>query len=259
MKIWNLCRLIVWMLLSLTAVRGDVAQAKQDFADAMDAYDSGEFAAAHAKLSQIVDQYVSLELFMNLGNTAYRTGDASEAAVWYRRALVLERKLPEARQNLRFLKRRLGFLDFEDGVFDQVSGVLSMRAWRLFCAFGFGAAAIGVAALLFLPIPRERVKTVIWIAAVAMLVGAGASVGCWAGSKRRPALSVYVVTEGDTTALAAPNGSAGRVVALPQGSELAYLEQRGAWIYAEIPGGSRGWVQASRVEKLWPYSVRLIE
>src|SRR5204862_1015657 len=57
--------------------------------------------------------------------------------------------------------------------------------------------------------------------------------------------------------------SARSVLALPAGSEVVILEERGDWNYAALPNDQRGWIAASAVEKVrlllsLPQSVILI-
>ncbi|MEM9017807.1 MAG: SH3 domain-containing protein, partial [Verrucomicrobiota bacterium] len=61
-----------------------------------------------------------------------------------------------------------------------------------------------------------------------------------------------IITSEETSAVTAPTPGAKSVIALPPGSEVRILQDAGAWNYVNIPGGLRGWIRASDVEKIWP-------
>ena len=222
----------------------EIATAVAAFETAVSAYDAGDFSEAHTGFTSVAESYLSVEVCSNAGSAAYRLGKNGEAVLWFRRALALNSQSVEARQNLRFLKRRLGFLQFDSGALGQYGGVFRTAVWRFWFACFAGTSAICLVAAVFLRLSVAAKGRLIWVLIVAAILSLVAGIGWWANSSERPILSIHVVVEADATALTAPNNSAGRVVLLPPGSEVAYLERRGAWVYAEIPSGSRGWIRA---------------
>ncbi|MGK0184374.1 MAG: hypothetical protein ACI9R3_000140 [Verrucomicrobiales bacterium] len=243
----------------VSAMAGALDEERADFEAAVDAYANGDFPSAYSGFSNLAERFISPELCVNIGSAAYRNGDDGEAALWFRRAVELDSQCSEARQNLRFLKRRLGFLSFDGGPFGEYGRVLRVPVWRFWFAVFSGVAAISLVAALMLRISRPLRNRLFTCCGIALILACILATGWWAATRDRPVLSLFVVVAPDTTALAAPNNSAGRIVAVPPGTEVAFLEQRGAWIYAEIPGSSRGWVRASQLTQLWPFSIRLLE
>ncbi|MCB1099609.1 MAG: SH3 domain-containing protein [Verrucomicrobiae bacterium] len=263
-SIKKLSRVVITLVLSFACCYADddadPVVLHAEFDTAVAAYGKGDFASAYRKFTKVADEYLSTELCVNAGSAAYRTGNDGEAALWFRRALVLDSRCMEARQNLRFLKRRLGFLRFDSGGLQRELGdFLSVPVWRFWFALFAGVGAVCLTASLFLRIHRPVRNWLLGGSVGALFLSGVFGIGWLGNAPDREILSLHVVVAPDTAALAAPNSSAGRIVALPPGSEIEFLEQRGSWIYAEIPGGSRGWIRASQVIQLWPYSVRLIE
>jgi len=85
------------------------------------AFEQGDFTAAEKEYRRLVEAgHASEQLFFNLGNAVYRQDRLGEAALWFQRALVLDPRMPEARQNLRVLKHRAGYLEFEPEGIDAV-------------------------------------------------------------------------------------------------------------------------------------------
>lgn len=250
---------VVLLCVCVSAAAELSAEEAKKFQEAVDAYASGDFAASYSGFSELAKRSISPELCVNTGSSAYRNGDEGEAALWFRRAIVLDSKCAEAKQNLRFLKRRLGFLSFDAKPFSDYGNVLRAPVWRFFCALFTGIGAVGITAAAFLRMSRAIRIRLLCLSLVALVLGGIFGCGLWIVTRDRPVLSLHVVVATDATALAAPNNSAGRVVVLPPGTEVMFLEQRGAWVYSEIPGESRGWVRASQLKQLWPFSIRLIE
>lgn len=258
-----LCRVLA--LLGCVTCHPAVAVAKNDpdavarFAQGVAAYQANDHAGAHGGFSALAREYASPELFANCGSAAYRIGEDGEAVLWYRRVLVMDSRHSEALQNLRFLRRRLGFLTFEDRPLQQYARILRKPAWRVGCAFSGSVTAVCLAFLFCVRLSSRVRGRVIGVAALSGFLAAIAGIGWWAKSSERSLSMRYVVTAPEVTALVAPSDSAGRVVLLPQGSELMLLRERGEWIYADLPGGSRGWLRANQADPLWPFSGRLAE
>jgi hypothetical protein len=62
--------------------------------------------------------------------------------------------------------------------------------------------------------------------------------------------SLAIVIAGNAEARVATADSARSVLALPPGSEVLILQERGDWSYAALPNDQRGWIAANAVEKV---------
>jgi hypothetical protein len=243
-----------------TGSGADPVVALAEFDTAVAAYEKGDFAISYGKFTKIAEDYVSPELCVNAGSAAYRAGNDGEAVLWFRRALVLDPRCTEARQNLRFLKRRLGFLRFDEaGLHREYGDFLSIPVWRFWFASFAGLASVCLASLVVFRVSPPVRNGLLCVSVSAVLLSGAFGIGWWVNMPDRQVLSLHVVVAPDAAALAAPNSSSGRIVALPPGSEIAFLERRGNWIYADLPGNSRGWIRSAQVAQLWPFSLRLVE
>ena len=59
-----------------------------------------------------------------------------------------------------------------------------------------------------------------------------------------------IVTGNNIEARLATADNANTVLALPPGSEITLLSQRGDWIYAALPNDLRGWIPANGAERV---------
>ena len=202
----------------------------------------------------IDDDFFSPDVFANQGNARFRLNQPGEAALLYRRALLMEPGHGEASQNLRFLNGRFGFLSFAEDTSQALAGLMSKRGWLRILTFSIWAIVLIPLSLIVLK-PRSPMLRVflIFVLLGALISGLTTGVGyyyktrVWDGSNR------VIVVRPNALAYTAPLTSASQVINLPRGSELRPLAKRESWVYVEIPGELRGWVERSLLEPLWPF------
>lgn len=248
------------LLLSLTPL---AFSSSAHYLDGLAAFEKKDFAAAKASFEAAIekDQIISSDLLFNLGNTLFRLGDPGAAALWYRRALLLDPRDHAARQNLRLLQRRTGALVFDETLGLRVASWLKHTQWLWVFAAASWAAILALAILLFLK-PRRSAKAWGWpLFSLAFLVAAASAAGVWGRLPGSEVAQRAVITQSGAAALAAPTETAGVIIDLPPGSEVAVKESRDIWSYVEIPGTPArvGWVRRQNLSPLWPYSSALVE
>lgn len=198
-------------------------------------YDKGDFKGAQAIYEGLVQTGDwSANLFYNLGNAAFRQGDKAAAFLAYERALALEPGQPEAQANLRFLR-------------DQTGAKLPATPWygRALtwpspnaAAWIAAAAFFGLALSLLPKIWKGEVATAAAVFCLLALAWSGA-VLAWAQSQGE----TWIVTADRVTARTTPaDSSPASSAALPLGSHIRLLQERGAWLHVQLPDGSKGWI-----------------
>ena len=232
--------------------------------DSLETYDKANTAYEEAKYDQAIRLYiksfeegqVSEELFYNLGNAYFKQQNHGEAALWYRRALVLNPRMPEPRQNLRTLKNLVGILDFEPKGIDQTISRFRETELVSLLAACIWLTLLSLAALLF--IKRLRPWRFLFIIAACLFVSLGVALYF--------ALNIYrshiaidhraIITGTDIKAQTGPVPDANTVTELPPGSEIRIVTDSGPWQYVDIPGELRGWVKTAALTPLWPPVVK---
>ncbi len=220
------------------------------FSEANKAFESGEFSDAVTAYESVIESgNAAPDVLFNLGNARYRLDERGKAALAWRRALALEPTHTESRQNLGFLKRKTGLLEFErkypsiEGKFSENTLVtaLTVFAWSLLLSL----------AVLFFLRPKATATALLVMAAVIGLAGAGLSGFALAAHwSNAPNPSLAVVTSESARAFTEPARSADDVISLPPGSEVRVVSSRGSWTYVDIPGDLRGWVESSNIERV---------
>ena len=199
-------------------------------------YDKGDFKGAQTIYEGLVQSGDwSANLFYNLGNAAFRQGDKATAFLAYERALALEPGQPEAQANLRFLR-------------DQTGAKLPATPWYGQALTWPGAnASAWIAAVAFFGfalslLPKIWKGQVATTAAIfcALTLGWSAAVLAWSQSQGE----TWIVTANRATARATPADSSLAAAALPQGSHVRLLQERGAWLHVQLPDGAKGWINS---------------
>ncbi|MFN0125825.1 MAG: tetratricopeptide repeat protein [Verrucomicrobiales bacterium] len=227
------------------------------------AFEKKDWPAAREAFEAVIesDQQISNDLSFNLGNTLFREDKLGGAALWYRRALLLDPRDAAARQNLRLIQRRTGSLEFAVGPGRTVASWLKHTQWRWMLV---ASAWTGVLALAALGCLRLRGTARGWAWTLVALAVPAAGLAAWGMNARLDpgeASRRAVVTQVGVTALSAPTDTAGVIIDLPPGSEVVTGEARETWTYVEIPGTTArvGWVRSQSLSPLWPYSPELIQ
>jgi len=219
-----------------------------DFETANDLYDQGKYAEAKQRYETLVDAYAAgANVFFNLGNAEHRLGSEGRAILNYERALALEPGHPEARANLDLLRRQTGAKLSNLSWAEKVVASRSLSLW-IVAASLTGWLAIFGGGLIATSVRVE--KGGLWLVTLIGVVGVALSgAAVWMELKNR---TLAVITAKQTEARLAPAVSSGVAEALPAGSRVRVLSERGPWIYCELPGRGRGWVAQEAVGRVRP-------
>lgn len=208
-------------------------------------YDQGQFAEAKNLYESIAKSgHYNANVFYNLGNADFRLGDRGGAALHYERALSLDPGHPEARANLTFVRGETGakienrswvetfFPAFTTNFYvllATVAGWLALAAWSASFFRGTSSFA-GVG----------------WFAALVAIYAFAAVL------RAEMQQSLAIVTAQRASARFAPADNATLADALPAGSHLHILSERGPWVYCELPNRERAWIATAEIERVSP-------
>lgn len=235
----------VFLCVGVSSVRGEQNPA---FAKANQDYSEGHFReAADGYQAMIRSGRWSAPLFYDLGNAWFRLGDFGQAILNYERALALDPHHPEAEANLRLTRDEARALELKKNVLERYIGTGTATQYSIVASIAFWIALFAAARLFFLHRRSARMVTLI-ILSLGVLAGAVFALYTMeAGSNGR---ALAIVTGKNIEARLATADNANSVLALPPGSEIKILSERGDWIYAALPNDLRGWIPASGVEQV---------
>jgi tetratricopeptide (TPR) repeat protein len=218
------------------------------FAKANQAYSEGRFQEAVDGYQGLVDSgRWNANLFYNLGNAWFRLGDFGKAIVNYERALALDPQHPEATANLRLVRDEARALELRKDRIERYAAMGTPTQYSIAAAVAFWVALFG-STRWFLSRRRSAAYAALIAGAVAVC---GMSIFLLYtlenGAKGR---ALAIVTGKDIEARLATADNAGSILALPPGSQIKVLSERGDWVYAALANDQRGWIPAKAVERV---------
>jgi tetratricopeptide (TPR) repeat protein len=232
----------IWLFVATSA------SAQTDFDKANQEYAQGHFKEAISGYETLVraGQW-SANLFYDLGNAYFRTGDFGHAILNYERALALERHHPEATANLQIARDEARALELQQSWPERYLQFASVNQYCIAAAIAFWLAVFAVVMLIF---ARRRSGALIAALILCLLVSAGAIYAMYTLERGSNGSALAIVTGKDVQARLATADTANSVLALPPGSEVKILSTRGDWIYAALPNTLRGWIPARNAEQV---------
>ena len=233
--------LVVWAASSF-------AQSEADFTKANQEYAQGHFKEAISSYEALVraGQW-SANLFYDLGNAYFRTGDFGRAILNYERALALERHHPEAAANLQIARDEAHALELQQSWPERHLQFASVNQYSIAAAIAFWLAIFAVVLLIF---ARRRSATMIATLILCLLITSIAIYAVYTLERGANGSALAIVTGKEVQARLATADTANSVLALPPGSEIKILSTRGDWIYAALPNSLRGWIPAKDAQQV---------
>jgi len=237
-------RLIVCVLILSPAF----AQADAEFAKANQAYAQGQFKVAISGYESLIRAgQSSANVFYDLGNAYFRTGDFGRAILNYERALALERHHPEATANLQIARDEAHALEIQPGWAERYLQFGSVNQYSIAAAIAFWLGIFAVVGMVFARRRSSR-RMLLFVCCLLMLAVALCAIYTLERGSKGAALAI--VTGKDVQARLATADTANSVLALPAGSEIKILSTRGDWIYAALPNNLRGWISAKNAQRV---------
>lgn len=265
---------------SLAAAEGDSPAAQagdtQLFASGNAAYEAGDYAAAIDRYREVAESgVVHHDLYYNLGNAYFKSGDLGHAVLWYERSLELDPRNGDTRANLavvRAMLRDQQLVTARGGI----RGVLMGWHRRLSTEESVAVACIfytlfTLAALCFIfrrsRVVRSLYRFLSWIspgrlfglgmtgdvllgmatAAVLALVFAGSA---YAKVHESRVHTRSVVVSMEVPVFSGPSKDSTIQFKIHEGTIVSVRDGREGWVRVDLPGDLSGWVEATTVERI---------
>jgi hypothetical protein len=223
---------------------------------AIEAYEAARFDEA-ARLWLTAGPYEALspDTLYNIGNASYRLGSPGHAALFYRRALARDPGHHEARQNLRFIERKVGAITIQRPDYQHVLARTPFSLWT-----GLVACSAWVLVISILVFPAThagsgwRIPAIVGLVSAPLLASAGA-LG-WRyypnDAEFAPLERQAVVIMAETTLHTEASRTAPEVIEAPPGSLIEIIRVSGQWAYVAFASGTRGWIPMEAFETIIP-------
>lgn len=249
-------------ILSLILLIGSAAINAQEkyvdslFAKGNEAYRMQEYHSALDLYNAIVDTgFTSFELYFNLGNAYFKTGEYPKAILYYEKAKVLDGSNEDLSFNLQ--KANAYTIDkiemipefFLVSWMQKFITIFPSNKWAIVALLAFAA---GLASLLFYFINISRSRKVLFfsIGVIALLI----SILSYSFSvKTRNYIensNSAIVMSSTVTVKGAPDINGVNVFIIHEGTKLRILRTIGDWYEIKLADGKQGWLLNTDVEKI---------
>jgi tetratricopeptide (TPR) repeat protein len=240
--------ILLLLLLLSGCIRSIDSQQAEQFQAAQKAFDSAakpdEFAKAAAMYQELLDppnNFISGEVYYNLGNAWMRAKKPGRAIAAYRQA---ERYLPRdthLEENLREALKA-----DTDAHRPILETIMFWQNWlsypeKFYLATGAIALTLLLAILLLFASSRMLKRMVLGLAAFSLLTVFSAFYDAW----RFDYVTHGVTVEADVVARKGNAESYEPALTgnLPEGTEFRLLGRRSNWLFVRLPGGQEGWIE----------------
>lgn len=249
--------LLILLLLSgvgffLVACGGGVSDAisGSQMSQANQLYEQGRFEDA-------VDLYEELvkagakdgNLYFNLGNTYFKSGDLGRAILYYRRAEHLLPRDGDVAANIQVARANTADQIEGENEGAVVAGVRRLIGWATLDEAAAAALTLWIVlcglSVGTILLRRRRVLLYLTSITATLLVLSIMSIGVRLLDERRQPPAVIVATE--TEVRSGPGDDYLTEFALHAGAEVRIIERRGEWVRIALPGELQGWATTDAV------------
>ncbi len=215
------------------------AALQNQFVRAQQAYDEGRVQEAITLYEHILSQgYYAHELFYNLGNALYRSGDVGAAALSYRRAQYLKPRDEDTRYNLYYVMQRAGAIYSAPTRLERIWFTLSRNEWTAL-AVGLYWLIAGIVAYATLTYNWSTRILRSLAMGLALIVLSASGIWYWASLEHQPEV---VILEPDQEALFGPLEGSTAHYAVPEGSIARVTGDSDIWYRIDVDGQT-GWIR----------------
>lgn len=231
------------------AQAGSISTARASFEEGNRLYRAGRYTESLAAYRAVLAAgYVSGDLYLNLGDAAYKSGEVGWAIYYFELARRHAPRDPDIRSNLLLLRRealgedppiqRSWILDAAASVRDLLPTATAVRLAAVLFWIACGSLAASWLARMRRRAPALRRVAVVSFLLVVIVVSVK-----WA----QVSLAYDAVTVGQTAAHAEPSEDATVEFRLPPGSPVNLGRMTSEWREVIVSSSLRGWVPTSTV------------
>ena len=217
---------------------------KEHFKEAIEGY---------LALAQFYDN--SPELYFNLANAYFKTGDYVEAVYYYEKALQLDPTMQEAKTNLNFSKEHLAdditIIEEYDkaAIAHQSLGKLSVDHWAIIATLS--SLALFIFFVIYYVTYRSSLKRILFIAmVVSVLVGAGSIYAAVFEHQYTEKTEAGIIFAAETALKEEAKSTSKTVKELHKGTKVFILDRKGLWILVRLENQETGWINKDVIREI---------
>lgn len=218
------------------------------------AYEAGQWEEALEMYKLIEEEQLqSADLFYNIGNAYFKSGDNTHAILYYEKALKLDPGHEDAANNLSIASQYT--LDKIETVPDFILTTWIKRVGNSLTADNWAKTSLAlllvtaILMVIFRVAGSSGAKKVSFIAAILFFLLCAGAYGFSISQKNRiMANESAIVTSPVSSVKSSPTEGGNAIFVLHEGTKVRILDEVGAWQKVEIADGRQGWLLSETVE-----------
>lgn len=249
MKIIKVFTLILFLFAPLLSA----AEPAETFAEANNLYKTGQFIEAINKYEFLVKQdYRSAELFYNLGNAYFRTGNLGLTILNYERGLKLDPGDEDLRHNLAFVNQRTvdkietlpRFFLFD--WWEALLASFTFYGWTIAAFIIYFFLLSAAAGYFFFKDPAKQ-KYSFFAAIILSAILLFTAVILSAKFNREFKIENGIVVATAVTVKSSPDQQSSDTFVVHEGLKIKVEDKLESWFKVRLPDGKVGWIERSEV------------
>ena len=248
---------VLLLLFSVCLIAKGYANEMQDsVAVANQLYNSGKYPDAIRKYQFVAEHGLeSVQLYYNLGNAFYKTGNATYAILNYERALKLAPNDEDIRYNLALARTQIvdnvstlpqpGFLRW----WKQVISSQSISYWGTLSIITF-FAFLTLFGLFLLSSSFYTKRLAFWFSVICISVSV---ISFTFGSNLTSKLlshNTAVITDRSVKVKSSPSETGTELFVVHEGITVQLTDKLGDWVNISLPDGNKGWVKEATLVRI---------
>jgi len=188
----------------------------------------------------------------NLGVAYHKQGLNGKAQLMFRRALIADKKMNEAQQNLRFLSKQGGAVIPGRDTWRNSLSVFSEQTWKNIVTSSIWLCIIALLLIIFYREKRILGIILLFFGILLTSFSVFAKFSRPDFPEKAPLSERAIVIADDISARTDASESSESVIETPAGTLCRLLARRGSWSYVAIGDNTRGWIPSPAIELLIP-------
>ena len=192
--------------------------------------------------------YVAPEVYYNLGNAYYRTGNLPKAILYYEKAYLLKPTDKDIKSNLAYIKNLLKLPKNDWSFYDKIVLLLDADTWAYVSLATFVLFLFFVFLVMFSN--KLGIRRLSFYSAIVLIIISLSTFIFSLSAKSILQDSKHAVIMQPVTAKSEPSEQGNEIYVINPGTIVRILKYQKDWVEIELHDGSIGWVKKNKLEKI---------
>jgi len=246
--------LLIFAILFSVSVKAEVSDPMGVFKEGNKLYEDHNYEGAVNSYNNLIEDYYSPELFLNLGNAYYKLDDIPNTVLYYEKALKLKPGDVNILHNLKLANTKVSdknkvndSVRLNDWFFTWVSSAPNYWAYNSVYLFFIGSLLL----ILFLFSKSKKLKKLtFYTGVIAIVLGITSVVISSFHKSKLTAIENAIIFKPSIDLMSEPTENSSVSFVLHEGTKVKILDETELWFEIRFGDGKIGWLQKEFVETI---------